>query len=529
MNISKVSFDKIQALAYKDVFYQHNSHQLREFIQFAPTLDGLSEAIEARGHHPIDRTLLVNTMASQYANLDTSEIQYQNIYKLKDENTFTVITAHQPALVGGPAYYFYKIFSTINLANQLNQQHPNCNFVPVFINGAEDHDFDEIKSVNLFGKTITWDTDQSGPVGRFSTLQLSETLLQIKEILGDSPQANQIFSIFDKAAKNATSYNDFVLSWVNDFFSEYGVLVFNMDHADLKKAFIPIMEKEIIHKISESHVQKTQEQLQQFGFKPQAFARDINLFYINGASRERIIYENSIYKVNNQDITFTEQEIIDHLHQFPERFSPNVILRPLYQEYILPNIAYIGGGGELAYWLERKSQFAYFGVFYPVLIRRNSVMIIPKSIQKLMEKLHLTEEDILLDDDKLITLYLEKNTGYNFHLNSEIEQTSKIFDAISETAKSIDPTLEMTVKGEGHKVAKILEGIESRLKRVLKQKEETNIQQIRTLKNKLFPNHGLQERTDSYLQFLVTDGPELTKTLISNLNPLEKDFLIFYL
>jgi len=156
-------------------------------------------------------------------------------------------------------------------------------------------------------------------------------------------------------------------------------------------------------------------------------------------------------------------------------------------------------------------------------------MIIPKSIQKLMEKLHLTEEDILLDDDKLITLYLEKNTGYNFHLNSEIEQTSKIFDAISETAKSIDPTLEMTVKGEGHKVAKILEGIESRLKRVLKQKEETNIQQIRTLKNKLFPNHCLQERTDSYLQFLVTDGPELTKTLISNLNPLEKDFLIFYL
>ena len=82
MNISKVSFDKIQALAYKDVFYQHNSHQLREFIQFAPTLDGLSEAIEARGHHPIDRTLLVNTMASQYANLDTSEIQYQNIYNI---------------------------------------------------------------------------------------------------------------------------------------------------------------------------------------------------------------------------------------------------------------------------------------------------------------------------------------------------------------------------------------------------------------------------------------------------------------
>ena len=177
MNISKVSFDKIQSLAYKDVFYQHNSHQLKEFIQFEPTAEGLKDAIKSRLQYPIDRSLLINTLTSQYANLVTSESQYQNIYKLKDENTFTMITAHQPALFGGPAYYFYKIFSVINLSNQLNEQHPNCHFVPVFINGAEDHDFDEIKSVNLFGKTITWDADQSGPVGRFSTLLLDKTLI----------------------------------------------------------------------------------------------------------------------------------------------------------------------------------------------------------------------------------------------------------------------------------------------------------------------------------------------------------------
>jgi bacillithiol biosynthesis cysteine-adding enzyme BshC len=529
MHISKVSFDKIQALSFKDVFYQQNYLQLKEFINFEPTLHGLAEAMETRKEFPVDRDLLVKVLADHYAAYQTSEKQYQNIYKLKEAETYTITTAHQPCLAGGPAYYFYKIFSVIHLARKLNIQYPDKHFVPVFINGSEDHDFEEVKSLQLFGKTITWHTEQKGPVGRFSVEGLDQVVAEMGEIFGKNPVANKIIDHFENALKSSKSYNEFVFQWINDFFKEHGLIVLNMDDARLKLAFKPIIEKEITQRISETLVNETQVRLGKFGFKSQAFARDINLFYIDGTSRERLYFDNGNYRINNADQIYSETEILKLLNDHPERFSPNVVLRPLYEEFILPNIAYIGGGGELAYWLERKKQFEAFGIFYPVLIRRNSVLMISKSVKKLMDKLHLSEEDLLLSDDKLVTRYLEKTSAEDFHLNQEIEKLKEIYLGIAEKAKNIDATLEPLVMGESAKLTKTIEGIESRLKRSLKHKEETTINKLKSLKNKLFPNNGLQERVESYLQFLTSEEEGLTDELIKNLDPLERDFLFIYL
>lgn len=529
MHISKVSFDKINALSFKDVYYQNHHDKLSDFINFEPTRNGLQNAVEERKNFPVDRSLLTNVLLDHYKKLQPSEKQTFNINKLRDENTFTIITAHQPSLLGGPAYYFYKIFSSIHLAAKMNVWYPTYHFVPVFISGAEDHDFDEVKALQLFGKTITWETTQSGSVGRFSIEALDQVMNQLSEILGSSPKAIEISDMFASALSGANAYNDFVFNWLNAFFGDYGLIVVNMDDARLKRAFIPILEKEIKERISEVIVNETQEKLQKLGFKPQAFARDINMFYMDGSSRERIYFEDRLYKINNTNLAFNESQILDMLHQHPERFSPNVVLRPLYEEYILPNIAYIGGGGELAYWLERKAQFNAFGVFFPVLIRRNSVMMVPKSIQKHIEKLNLSEDDILLEEDKLITRYLEKSSSENFHLDQENKKLVEIFNIIAEKAKHIDPTLEHYVNGEGHKIYKTVESIESRLKRSLKHKEETSINQIKSIKSKLFPNNGLQERTDSYLQFMVGEEDDFTDQLIDTLDPLDKSFLFVYI
>ena len=310
MHISKVSFDKIQALSFKDVFYQQNYHQLKEFISFEPTLNGLEEAMAARKALPVDRVLLVKVLADHYAGYQTSEKQYQNIYKLKEAETFTVTTAHQPGLVGGPAYYFYKMFSVIHLARKLNIQHPDKHFVPIFINGSEDHDFEEVRSLQLFGKTITWQTGQKGPVGRFTVEGLDKVVAEIAEIFGKNPVADKIVELFENALKSSKSYNEFVFRWLNDFFKEQGLIVLNMDDTRLKRAFIPIIEKEITQRISENLVNETQIKLGKFGFKPQAFARDINLFYIEGTSRERIYFDNGNYRINNADHIYYENDII---------------------------------------------------------------------------------------------------------------------------------------------------------------------------------------------------------------------------
>jgi bacillithiol biosynthesis cysteine-adding enzyme BshC len=302
-----------------------------------------------------------------------------------------------------------------------------------------------------------------------------------------------------------------------------------MDDKRFKKAFSPTMKKEITERKSIELVQNTQTELSGLGFRPQAFAREINLFYMENGTRERIIYENRVYRINNTELTFSEDELINQIDEFPDKFSPNVVMRPIYQEFILPNIAYIGGGGEISYWVERKTQFEYFGVYFPVLIRRNSVMILTKSIQKLMDKLEVNLQALLQDENNLINLYLEKVTNADFHLLQETEQINSIFDIISEKARMIDPTLGPYALSEGQKVIKSIDAIEARLKKTIKHKEETSINQLKNLRSKLFPDGGLQERTESFLQYIVSEGFGFQEKLIEICDPLQKEFLFIYI
>jgi bacillithiol biosynthesis cysteine-adding enzyme BshC len=528
MRTSHIPFEKIQSLSFKDVTYQAQPEWISSFIRFTPDLEGLKKAVVARKDFSADRSLLVSVLEEQYRNLDETTLVNQQIALLGNENTYTVITAHQPSLFGGPAYYFYKICSAINLVETLKKEMPQYHFIPVFINGGEDHDFDEVKSLKLFGKTLAWETDQKGSVGRFRTEGLEEVFQELSVILGENDTASGLRGIFQTSLQLAESYNDFVLRWAHALFGKYGLVVANMDNPRLKKTFIPYMERELLHRESERLVLETQERLQQFHFKPQAFPRDINLFYMMDGIRERIVFEDETFKVQHTDLSFTENEIIEHLHAFPERFSPNVVMRPVYQESVFPNIAYVGGGGEIAYWLERKKQFEHLGVFFPALIRRNSVMCISRAMQKNMDKLGITEEDILLDEEKLIIRHIEKHANTDFHLNEENQIISALFFKLSGKAKSIDPSLENLVLSEGHKVEKALDAIEIRLKRSLKQKEETNINQLKNLRAKFFPGNGLQERSESFLQQMVSEQAGLLDDFVNILNPLEKSFLFVY-
>lgn len=528
MQTKKIPFDKVLALSFKDVHYQSQPETLKSFYRFSPDIKGIEEAIKERKKIQVNRLLLHDVLSDNYS-INASSSQKINIEFLKDSNTFTIITAHQPSLLGGPAYYFYKICSTIHLSQYLSEQYPEYKFLPVFISGSEDHDFEEVKSLHLYNRHVEWATNQSGPVGRFNISGLDEVLNIVSDILGSTENAETLTQVFKTSLANANNYNDFVFSWLNYFFKDYGLLILNMDDKRLKSCFANIMIKEIKERRSASLVQETQEELLKHGFKPQAFARDINIFYMAEGSRERIYYEDGKFLVNHSSTTFSEVEIIHEIEKFPERFSPNVILRPIYQEYILPNIAYIGGGGEIAYWLERKKQFDYYDVFFPVLIRRNSVMLMSKSLIKTMDKLNLTLEDILLEEDKVITKYLESAANGDFHLNDEILEIQEVYNKIAAKAKLIDPTLEPFVLGEGHKTLKSSEAIEVKLKRTLKQKEETSVNQIKSLKSKLFPDGSLQERKESLLPYLVTENLSFIEKLIDELNPLKKEFLFIYL
>jgi uncharacterized protein YllA (UPF0747 family) len=230
--------------------------------------------------------------------------------------------------------------------------------------------------------------------------------------------------------------------------------------------------------------------------------------------------------VLNTNYEFTEEDMIDEIENHPERFSPNVIMRPLFQELIVPNLAYIGGGGELAYWLERKSQFEHFGINFPMLIRRNSAMWVDKGSIKKMNKFGLNVNDLAGEIEALVKEFVRKNSEGELSLNAEKSALEAIFKDIATKTKKTDPTLVKTVWAEHAKQLKSLENLENRLLKAEKQKQEISINQIRGLKDRLFPGDGLTERKENFLQYYVRYGDSFFDVLKENLHPLEKGFVV---
>lgn len=527
--LTTIPFSRVAQLASKDVAYATGHPALRPFYQYEVNLDTFAQVIADKQRDAIDRALLVSVLEEQYADLPKVPAVQQAIATLGQSNTFTIVTAHQPTLFTGPLYYIYKIFSAINLVQQLRQRYPASQFVPVFVNGAEDHDFEEINHTQLFGKPLVWENEESGAVGLMKTSSLGPVLAQLQELLGEQPVAKDIYRIIEEAYTQNETYGAATNQLVHSLFGTYGLVVLNMNHPKLKRRFLPIMEKEVFEQPSQPLVEKTQQALSAAGFSGQAHARDINLFYLREQLRARIERQGDLFKVVDTDYQFTTTEMAAELAAHPERFSPNVVLRPLFQEAILPNLAYIGGGGEIAYWLERKEQFAHFGLNFPMLIRRNSVLLLDAGIQSRMEKLGLSVEDLFEDTDALIRQFVEGQTSSELSLQAEIKALEDVFEQTRQKAVQVDPTLEKAVLAEGAKQVKVLEQLESRLLRAEKQKHETAINQLRSIKEKLFPGNGLQERTDNFLNFYLKYDHNLFDILLQELDPLKEGFIVIKL
>ena len=527
MKLHWIPFQDIPQLSYKDKSYTNELAALRPFYKYPVSIEAFEQVIADKSKANINRNTLVTVLQEQYADLDMTDKVNQNIQALVNQNTFTLITAHQPSLFTGPLYYIYKILSCINLSQQLNKKYPNNHFVPVFVTGGEDHDFEEVNYINLFNKKVVWENDQKGSVGMMSTKSLQPTLNQLKEILGESEKAKEIFEIIEKAYTQNELYSKATVQLTHELFKAYGLVVLNMNHPKLKQQFIPYIKKEILERPSKQLVENTSQELEkEANFKQQAFPRPINFFFLKEGLRERIVYENEQYKVLNTNYVFTEEEIAKEIEEHPEYFSPNVIMRPLYQEVVMPNLAYIGGGGELAYWLERKAQFEHFGVNFPMLIRRNSVLWLDKGTTKKINKLDLSIAQMFQKGDALTRLFVSNQSTVSLDINSEKESVGAAYDSFAEKAKAIDPTLAKTILAEKAKQLKSLGQLEGRLLRAEKQKHETSLQQIAGLKERLFPKNGLQERTDNFLSLYLKYGRAFFDVLLEQLDPLQKKFLV---
>ncbi|MBW8687324.1 bacillithiol biosynthesis cysteine-adding enzyme BshC [Chitinophaga rhizophila] len=500
---------------------------LRPFYKHSPVTPDFEEAITAKKAFPQQRETLVAALREQYKGLEITDKVKHNIESLLDQQTFTITTAHQPNIFTGYLYFAYKILQTIKLADKLQSQYPKYNFVPVYYMGSEDADLDELGHVYIDGKTINWPTDQQGAVGKMRPEGFEELIEQVKQALGYGPYAEELIALLQKAYLEHNNIQEATLYLVNELFGRYGLVILVPDSAMLKKLFVPVMRDELLHQRSFGIVNDTIAAISKH-HKVQANPREINLFYLTDTSRERIVRVGDVWKVLHSSIEFTadalERELADH----PERFSPNVILRGMLQETILPNIAFIGGGGEIAYWLELQQLFEHYRVPYPVLILRNSFLLTDNNSLQRLNKLGLTITDLFEDTEVLINRFVQEHTNAELVLKDEYAAIEKLFDDLVRKATSIDVTLEASVGAERTRAVKSIGKLEHKFLRAEKKKFTWQSEQIRALKAKLFPAHSLQERKENFMPWYISMGPAFFDLILENMDPLSDQFGIIY-
>ena len=504
--------------------YLDQNSNLQSLYNRFPNLENFEGQIKEKktNYTNENRAVLVSALQKQYSKISISSLTQQNIQALASSETFTITTGHQLNLFSGPLYFLYKIISTINLAKELKAKYPSQNFVPIYWMATEDHDFDEINYFTFKGRKFRWNKESTGPVGRLSTEGLEDFLEVYALELGAGKNADTIKKLFQESYLNHSNLADATRFLANALFGEYGLVILDADDQDLKRTFIPYIKEELTQQTSHKKVLETIEKLKNYTI--QVNPREINLFYMEDDLRERIILENGKYLVNNTQMEFSETEILTLLENHPEKFSPNVIMRPLYQEVILPNLCYIGGGGEIAYWLELKSFFDAVNVTFPVLLLRNSVLLATEKQAKKADKLGLSWSDLFLKQTDLVNKKTELLDDFSIDLSIQKDFLKNQFHYLHSLAQKTDKSFLGAVKAQEAKQIKGLENLEKRLLKAQKRKHSDELERITDLQNELFPNKSLQERQTNFSEFYLENGNNLIKKLIAQLKPLDTTF-----
>ncbi len=497
-----------------------------DFVQYAPNVDGYKAAIEGRKKYPINRNLLFDVLTKQYSNLPQEKAVNDQIVLLKKDTTFVVTTAHQPNLFTGPLYFFYKIIHAIQLAASLKATFLEYDFVPVYYMGSEDADLDEVGAFNLDHKKCQWVTKQTGAIGR---MQVDDALLrllkQLESYWSILPQGQQALEILKDAYQKGKTISEATLSFVHAFFGSKGLLVLQPDDAALKAAFIPVMEKELLTAFSHDAIQPAIAALSK-DYHVQSAGRSINLFYLKDSIRGRIEKQGETYIVVDTALKFSQKEIIAQLHQYPERFSPNVILRGVYQETILPGVVFVGGGGELAYWMELKNVFDQVDVHYPLLQLRNSFLLMRQKQAEQWAAMKFDEQDLFKPILELEITYVKKHASQALDLQDQINHLTTLYTTIKNEAVKVDATLGTHAENLAQQAKAKLLALEKKMVRAERRKQTVAIQRIHRIKKELFPQDNLQEREEHFSKWVGQYDVSWIDTIMEYSKGLESKFRI---
>lgn len=524
MQVERIAYAATQRFTAPVLDHLANDPFIREFLPLPADMEGLRRAAQERTFPTEHRAVLCSVLEGQLAHLDTHPAVKANLKRLQRPDCLTVTTGHQLCLFTGPLYVPYKILNTIRLAREAEAQ-LGCPVVPVFWMATEDHDLAEVDHATIRGNTVRWTDGGSGPVGRIRLSGMAQVIDAAVAALGLGAHAEWVERRLRAAYADGRTLAEATRQFVHDLFGHHGLVIIDGDDPELKRLFVPVMEQELLHQVVQRSVSYADQRIaERYGV--QAHVRELNLFHLRPGARSRMVPNADGVQVLDGGPQWTMEDALQALRARPQDFSPNVLLRPIYQEVVLPNIAYIGGGGELAYWMQLRWTFQALQVPMPVVLLRTSAATITTKHVQQWRAMGLALADAFAPVDPLKTAVAERQASFSTDLADEAAGLEGLYAAILVKAHRADPTLRGAVEARRTQALRGVERLQKAMLRAAKREQAVSMRRIDNVHEALFPGGGLQERRDNFLPRVAAEGLEAVDRWLDLLNPLEKTFAV---
>ncbi len=508
-----------EKLAY---FYSGN---FREKSAWGKKIDQLKD-------RSYDRNALLRILNDQNRDFHSGIKSLANIDLLGNDNTFAVVTGQQLGLFGGPLYTFYKAVTAVKLAYKLSADFPDYNFVPVFWLEGEDHDYEEINKIKFLsgGNELTEIPYLLGGkpleknIGATGSIVVDEHIKQFFVSVGSSlPQSDYskaLLELMHGYYKPGTSLLKAFAGFMNHVYEDSGLVFINSNHPELKRILSPLFLDEINNNSETSKlvIQRSVELEEQYHAQIKAKALNLFMFYKGG----RHLIEPSDsgdYYLKNLRQRYTKEELTEIATATPELLSPNVVLRPICQDTLLPTIAYVAGPAEIAYFGQLKSVYDKHKIPMPIIFPRASVTLVEEKVLKVLEKYSLELVDLFGDVEPVLSRVSEQVSEVKVDALFDM-LNGRINEAVQEARygiQQIDPTLGGAVDNTIGKFQQQLEVLKQKTQKAQQQKEEISLKQIRKAAMNIFPNGNFQEREISAVQYLNKYGPDFVKWIANEI------------
>ncbi len=546
--LQAIQFSEIQqaGAGFSKLFsdYLSNFSALRRFYQYDyRSLQGFADAAEARKPAMGHRDLLADVLLEQNKSFGAGEESLRHIEELRAEQTFAVVTGQQVGILGGPLYTIYKTISAVKLARQLRDQLPGYAFVPVFWLEGEDHDFEEMNKIVVlsqegspasveFPHPSKQGAKSAEPVGKIKLGAGIEAFFdQLAKALPTTEFREALLQRLKSVYTSEATFSGAFAALLHSLFPDEGLVIIDANDRRLKQLtrHIFLNELETFPRISQKIIQQSASLEEQY--HAQIKTKAMNLFLVHNGGRYLIEPREHDFALRGTRQYFTREELLRILDESPEAFSPNVALRPICQDTILPTAAYVAGPSEVAYFAQLKPVYDYFSCPMPVIYPRASATVVEERQQKILEKYQLSIGDVFRQPTRLqqhvIDMVSEVKIDELFtHTSAQI---GDLLQEMRFGLTTIDPTLLGPLDATRDKVDGALQVLKQKAAEAQQRKHEIALRQIRKVQNFFLPNGDYQERALNLFSFVNRYGDDFLPWLKSTLNVDQFEHQLLYL